>query len=93
VAGIEAHSSLLTWLVVFAALNSVLSLAYYMPLVNAVYRLEPSTAVQHGAKMPVLLGVPLVVLAAAIVVLGLWPGLMNWLTAPAGAALLAGLGG
>jgi proton-translocating NADH-quinone oxidoreductase chain N len=93
VAGIEAHSSLLTWLVVFAALNSVLSLAYYMPLVNAVYRLEPSAAVQHGAKMPVLLGVPLVVLAATIVVLGLWPGLMNWLTAPAGAALLAGLGG
>ena len=29
-------------LVVFAALNSVLSLAYYAPLVNAVYRKQPS---------------------------------------------------
>ncbi len=92
-AGVETHSRLLIWLVLFGALNSVLSLAYYVPLVNAVYRLEPSAAVQSGVKMPVLLGIPLVVLALAIVVLGLWPGLMNWLTVPAGSALLAGLGG
>jgi proton-translocating NADH-quinone oxidoreductase chain N len=93
VAGIDTHSNLVSWLVVFAALNSVLSLAYYVPLVNAVYRLEPSAVVQTGAKMPVLLALPLAVLALAIVALGIWPGLMNWITAPAANALLAGMGG
>jgi len=32
---------------------------------------------------------PLVVLSLAVVVLGLWPSLMNWLTEPAGAVLAA----
>ena len=42
-------------LIVFAALNSVLSLAYYAPLVNAVYRQEPSAAVQAGQPLPALM--------------------------------------
>jgi hypothetical protein len=37
--------------------------------------------------------VPLVVLSLAIVVLGLWPSLMNWLTEPAGAAMVKALRG
>lgn len=93
VAGFATHSLLIGALVVFAALNSVLSLAYYAPLVNAVYRRHPSAAVQHGRPLPAAMSVPLAVLALAVVAVGVWPGLMAWLTAPAGAALMAAFGG
>jgi hypothetical protein len=35
------------------------------------------------------MNVPLVLLAILVVVIGLWPGIMNWLTGPAGTALVA----
>ena len=92
-AGFETRNVWLEWLVVFAALNSVLSLAYYMPLINAMYRLEPSPRVEGGVTMPKVMGVPLVVLSLAVIVLGVWPGLVNWLTIPAAQAFLRNLGG
>jgi proton-translocating NADH-quinone oxidoreductase chain N len=76
-------------LVVFAATNSVLSLAYYAPLVNRMYRREPSPAVQNGATLTPLLVIPLLVLTVLVVALGLWPPLVSWLTGPAAASLLA----
>ena len=48
----QSGVSLIEALVVFAALNSVLSLAYYAPLINALYRLEPSPAVRAGQPLP-----------------------------------------
>jgi formate hydrogenlyase subunit 3/multisubunit Na+/H+ antiporter MnhD subunit len=93
VAGFTTHNAVIAALVIFAALNSVLSLAYYAPLVNAVYRKEPSAAVERGAALPGSMVLPLTVLTVLIVVLGLWPNLMNWLTEPAGAALLAAFRG
>jgi proton-translocating NADH-quinone oxidoreductase chain N len=89
VAGFAAHNFLIGALVVFAALNSVLSLAYYAPLVNAVYRKRPSQAVELGAPVPFLMNLPLGLLALAVVAIGLWPGLVQWLTGPAGSALLS----
>jgi formate hydrogenlyase subunit 3/multisubunit Na+/H+ antiporter MnhD subunit len=91
VAGFSTHSLLVETLVVFAALNSVLSLAYYAPLVNAVYRHEPSQAVAAGRPMPALMSIPLVMLSLAIILIGLWPGLVNWITLPAGQALIRGV--
>jgi len=76
-------------LVIFAALNSVLSLAYYVPLINAMYRLEPSEKVKRGVSMPRIMVVPLLILGLAIVVIGVWPSLMNWLTFPAARVLMA----
>ena len=64
VAGMATQNTGITLLVIFAGLNSVLSLAYYAPLVNAVYRRETSDAVKRGAAIPVLMYVPLVVLMA-----------------------------
>ncbi len=92
VAGFETGNPWMEWLVVFAALNSVLSLAYYVPLVNAMYRQQPSARVQTGARMPRLMAVPLIVLAAGVVILGVWPGLANGLTLPAARVLLTSLG-
>ena len=93
VAGFETGNPILEWLVVFAALNSVLSLAYYVPLVNAMYRIEPSARVKTGVRMPVLMAIPLLVLGLGVVILGIWPGLVNGLTASAARVLLTSLAG
>jgi NADH:ubiquinone oxidoreductase subunit 2 (subunit N) len=72
---------------------SVMSMAYYVPLVNIMYRQEASEAVKAGTSIPGVVLLPLVLLALAVVAIGLWPGLVEWLTAPAGAALLVAFGG
>ncbi len=92
-AGFATQNTAIDLLVIFAALNSVLSLAYYAPIVNAVYRQEPSEAVTRGAKLPITMSIPLVVMAVAIVVIGLWPSLLAGLTGPAGVALVKAFGG
>jgi proton-translocating NADH-quinone oxidoreductase chain N len=92
-AGFQTRNLWIGLAVVFAALNSALSLAYYAPLVNAMYRLEPSAIVQKGKRVPFAMSIPLVILALAILALGVWPSLMDWLTVPASSILLAGIGG
>lgn len=92
VAGFATKEGWIEALVIFAALNSVLSLAYYAPLVNALYRRAPSNAVQHGQPMPALMRAPVIALGIAVVAVGVWPGLLRWLTSPAGDALLAAFG-
>jgi proton-translocating NADH-quinone oxidoreductase chain N len=91
-AGFATGNLLIYGLVAFVALNSVLSLVYYAPVVNVVYRRQPSTAVLHGQPVPVTMNLPLILLGTAVVVIGVWPQMVNWLTAPAGAALLAAFG-
>lgn len=91
-AGFATHNGWVEALVVFAGLNSVLSLAYYAPLVNAVYRKEPSLAVMTGEPLPVAMTAPLLVLGLAVVAIGVWPSLVVWLTGPAGSALLTAFG-
>ena len=90
-AGFLTKDTLVICLVIFAALNSVLSLAYYAPLVNTMYRNQPGRAVIVGGKIPTAMLIPLGVLAGLVLLLGLWPGLMDWLVQPASQSLLAGL--
>jgi NADH:ubiquinone oxidoreductase subunit 2 (subunit N) len=92
VAGFQGSNAWLMGLVIFAALNSVLSLAYYAPLVNMLYRRNTGEVVQRGAPIPLAMNIPLAVFALAIVVIGLWPSLMNWLTEPAAQAFLSMFG-
>lgn len=80
-------------LVVFAALNSVLSLGYYAPLVNRMYRRQPSVVVQNGVEISKMMGVPLVVLTLVVVVFGFWPVLANPLTGAAAQSMLRLFGG
>jgi len=54
-----------------------------------VYRLEPSEAVKSGKPVTALMTIPMIIMALVIVVLGFYPALVNWMTGPAGAALLA----
>lgn len=92
VGGFQTGNSWMIALVIFAALNSVLSLGYYAPLVNRMYRLKPSVSVETGQPTPFLMGIPLVVLSLLIVLLGFWPSLVNWITNPAAIGLLAAFG-
>ncbi|RPJ72468.1 MAG: hypothetical protein EHM24_09370, partial [Acidobacteria bacterium] len=89
VAGFETRNTGVELLVVFAALNSVLSLAYYAPLVNRMYRNDPSPMVAAGKPVTFLLGAPLVILTAAVLVLGFWPGLVDFITVPAAVNLVS----
>ncbi|MBN2086506.1 MAG: hypothetical protein JW748_14905 [Anaerolineales bacterium] len=78
-------------LVVFAALNSVLSLAYYAPVVNAMYRKEPSDAVREGNPVAFSMAAPLAVMAILVILLGVVPTLAAPLSTAA-ADVFAALG-
>jgi proton-translocating NADH-quinone oxidoreductase chain N len=90
--GAETRSTALLWLVIFAGLNSVLSLGYYAPLVNRMYRRQPSEAVKQGKPISVLMALPMVVMVLLTVILGLWPAWISWLTGPAAGSLLLAFG-
>jgi len=93
VSGFQTGDALIMATVVFAGLMSVLSLGYYAPLVNTLYRKVPSSIVARGPEIPVLMQVPLAIMALAVLAIGLWPTLLTWLAAPAADALLAAFGG
>lgn len=88
VAGFQTHNFWLQAVVIFAALNSVLSLAYYAPLVNILYRHQPAPIVQSAGRLPVTIIAPLLALGLAVVIMGIWPSLANGLTEPAAQALM-----
>ena len=86
--GFETGNLLITLLVLFAALNSVFSLVYYVPLVNMVYRRQQSELVVSGKPAPKIMTIPLVIMALGVIIIGILPGSMNWLTYPAGKEVL-----
>jgi proton-translocating NADH-quinone oxidoreductase chain N len=92
VAGGTVRSTPILWLVIFTGINSVLSLAYYAPMVNRMYRREPSPAVQMGKPAAALMALPLLILVLLAVLPGFWPNLLSGLTGPAAVSLLRGFG-
>ena len=92
VAGFETQNGWILALMVFMALNSVLSLAYYAPLVNLMYRREASQQVLAGKPLTWTMGLPLILMTVLVVLLGFFPGLMDWLTVPAGQQLMTMFG-
>lgn len=89
VAGFSAQQALTVGIVIFMGINSVLSLAYYAPVINVMYRERPSGAVLAGRPLPAQMLVPIMLLAIAVVFMGLWPNMVNGLVDPAGTALLS----
>jgi NADH:ubiquinone oxidoreductase subunit 2 (subunit N) len=92
VAGFQTQNVWVQALVIFAALNSVLSLGYYAPMVNRMYRKEPSAIVATGKPITFSLGFPIVVFTLLVIVIGLWPTMFSWITGPAATSLLAAFG-
>lgn len=73
---------------IFMALNSVLSLGYYAPLVNLMYRKEASPQVLAGKRLTWTIALPLIAMTLLVIGLGFLPGLMDWLTVPAADRLM-----
>lgn len=92
VAGFETGDGWIIGLMIFMALNSVLSLAYYAPLVNVMYRKVPSEQVLAGKSVPFALALPMMLMLASIIVLGFAPQWMEWITLPAAQSLLVMFG-
>lgn len=91
-AGAQTQNTVILLLMAFLGLNSVLSLGYYAPIVNRMYRNEPSAAVVAGQAVPMSVMAPVILLALIVVVLGFWPGLVSNLTHWAATDLLAAFG-
>lgn len=87
-AGMATGQTVIIALVAFAAFNSLLSLAYYAPLVQVVFRREMSPEVRAGRPLPFTMNLPLILLALAIIIIGLWPNLVLGLTNAAGAVVV-----
>jgi proton-translocating NADH-quinone oxidoreductase chain N len=92
-AGFGARDTLINLLVICGALTSVLSLAYYLPLINMMYRQDMSAGILDGRPLSFAMKVSLVLLAIAIVAFGFFPHLIDGLSGPAGNTLLALFGG
>ncbi|HEY9526429.1 MAG TPA: proton-conducting transporter membrane subunit [Anaerolineales bacterium] len=88
VAGFETQNPWAMALMIFMALNSVLSLGYYAPLVNMLYRKEPSKQVLAGKPITWTISLTLILMVLLVIVVGFVPGLMEWLTVPAAARLI-----
>ena len=88
VAGAEAKTGWMWAIIIFVGLNSVLSLAYYAPIINRMYRREPSEVVQRGKAVPWVMLIPIVLLTLGILVVGIWPASMRFLTDTAANSLL-----
>ncbi len=92
VAGFQTQNTWIVSLMIFMALNSVLSLAYYAPLVNMMYRNSPSPQVLAGKPLSNAIVLPLLIMMIAVIVLGFMPQLMDWVTVPAAQTLIAMFG-
>lgn len=88
-AAAQARDAVILVVLIIAAVGSVLSLGYYAPLINVMYRRQATAAVRDGRAIPYAMTLPLVLLALAIVILGVLPMLAGTLTVPAGSDLLA----
>ncbi|HZW02539.1 MAG TPA: hypothetical protein VFF68_01330, partial [Anaerolineaceae bacterium] len=90
--GFETQNTAVLLLALFAAVNSVLSLGYYAPLVNRMYRRQPSPEVMTGAASDWRMELPLVALVGLTIVLGFAPSLVSTLTGSAAVSLLTAFG-
>src|SRR5580692_3562446 len=70
---LDGHTRPLVWLVIFAAINSVIGAYYYLRIVISMYFWEPSTE-YTPTKVPAALVFALILAAAGTLYLGLLPG-------------------
>jgi len=92
-AGAKTTNPWMLGLVVFTALNSLLSLGYYAPMVNRLYRKQMDKIVVAGDKVPASITIPVIVLTLGTILLGIFPNLVSWLTGPAAALITAAFNG
>ncbi|HEY9076791.1 MAG TPA: complex I subunit 5 family protein [Anaerolineaceae bacterium] len=92
VGSFASNDPIIIGLVIFAALNSVLSLGYYAPLINRLYRNQAGERISSGSPINIGMILPLLLLAASLVVLGFIPTLIDNESLAAAKSLLAAFG-
>jgi len=88
----QGQTAWLIAVVIFVGLNSILSLAYYAPIINRMYRHEQSEVVTAGEAVSSWMITPMVVLTIGILLLGVWPSLISKITVPAANIFLSPFG-
>ncbi len=64
---------LYTFLAAIMVVNILVSVAYYIRLIQAIFFKEPSPKLERLGKVGVSMEVPLIVLAAAAILIGVYP--------------------
>jgi formate hydrogenlyase subunit 3/multisubunit Na+/H+ antiporter MnhD subunit len=75
-----------------AIFNSVLSLGYYLPAVNAFYSPIESEKVKNAQQVPWIILVPVVLLSLSVIILGIYPDVGLAIVEPAVKNILDTLG-
>ncbi len=88
----QGRTGWLIAVVIFVGLNSILSLAYYAPIVNRMYRHEQSEIVAAGDAVSSWMITPMVILTIGVLLLGVWPSLIGKITIPAANIFLSPFG-
>jgi proton-translocating NADH-quinone oxidoreductase chain N len=80
VAGVQTKNTWMLIAVIFVGLNSVLSLGYYAPIVNRLFKREMSEVVAASeVRVPWMMSLPIILLTLAVVLIGVWPMLTDFL--------------
>jgi proton-translocating NADH-quinone oxidoreductase chain N len=88
VSGFAIEDPLVRSLIVFAGLNALLSMAYYLPVTISLCRHDTIETAPTRLVLPSLMRLPLIILIAIILIVGIWPDLARGLTGAASAALI-----
>jgi formate hydrogenlyase subunit 3/multisubunit Na+/H+ antiporter MnhD subunit len=83
-AGVDASATIGIWgilITLIAILNSILSLGYYLPMVRTFF-LKPKRKFANIKPTPKIMMVPIVILTAITIILGIWPELGLKVIAP-----------
>jgi proton-translocating NADH-quinone oxidoreductase chain N len=89
-AGIDTGDTWIIGCVIFAAINSVLSLAFYAPLINRMYRTQIKPSSKKFLSPNTSMIVVFMILTVSLIALGVLPGLVGDFSLPA-IYLLSGL--
>lgn len=92
-AGILSQSGGIIVLTVFAALNSVLSFVYYLSIINGINKEATDKHWDKVPNIPLSMRLPITLLAVLVLLLGIFPNLIDWLINPASEILFTQLGG
>jgi proton-translocating NADH-quinone oxidoreductase chain N len=92
-AGTLSQSGWIMLFTIIAALNSVLSLVYYLSVINGINSESQETHWQNTSNIPLSMRLPIILLTISVVILGIFPNLIDWLINPASEVLFSYLGG
>jgi len=84
------EDSFMKFISILVVLNSIFAASYYLWLMQRIMLKEPKPKIAGAVEAPASMLLPIVILAAVTVVIGIWPGAIISLAESAGRVLLGG---